>query len=68
MKEITLNVKGMMCAGCERRVVNALTAFKGVENASADHVSGKVTVSAKEKVAEEELCSAIEAIGFEVEK
>ena len=32
MKEIILNVKGMVCGGCEKRVQNALSTIEGVEN------------------------------------
>ena len=31
MKEIVLNVKGMMCGGCENRVKNALSTIEGVQ-------------------------------------
>jgi len=39
----TINVKGMMCHGCERRVENAIKAL-GIENVKADHEKGIIEV------------------------
>ena len=30
MKEIEINVKGMVCGGCEKRVINAVSSIEGV--------------------------------------
>ena len=37
MKEIILNVEGMMCEGCENRIKNALGTIEGVIDVSAKH-------------------------------
>lgn len=36
MNEINLNVEGMMCGGCEKRIENALGDIKGVKNVKAN--------------------------------
>ena len=66
MKETIINVKGMVCNGCENRVQNALKTIEGVENVVADHTKGIVTVTSKSEVEESVLKDKINDIGFEV--
>lgn len=66
MKEITIKVNGMVCGGCENRVKNAVSNIEGVEEVTANHVSGVVTVKANENVSEEAIKNKIDDIGFEV--
>ena len=42
MKELELDVTGMMCTGCENRIKNALSEIKGIESVEANHETGKV--------------------------
>ena len=44
MNEINLNVEGMMCGGCEKRIENALGDIKGVKNVKANHEEGTVKI------------------------
>ena len=41
---LTLQVRGMSCAGCEQRIGAALRRLGGVLEATADHTSGQVRV------------------------
>ena len=41
---LTLQVRGMSCAGCEQRLGAALRRLDGVVEATADHTSGQVRV------------------------
>lgn len=66
MKETTLNVRGMMCEGCENRVKNALKNIQGVETVDADFKTGKVVITANEEVNPEQFKEIIEDIGYEV--
>ena len=66
MKEIVLNVEGMVCKGCENRVQNALKTIDGVENVVANHENGTVTVTLNKEVSESILKEKIEDIGFDV--
>lgn len=68
MKETIINVKGMVCNGCENRVKNALKSIQGIENVVADHTTGIVTVTSKEEVLESVMKEKIEDIGFEIVK
>ena len=52
MKEIIINVEGMVCGGCENRVINALKSVDGVSEVIADHKTGIVKVSAKDDIEE----------------
>ena len=56
----------MVCGGCENRVKNAVNSIEGVEEVTADHTSGVVTIKANEDVLEEKVKERIEDIGFEV--
>lgn len=66
MKEIILNVEGMVCEGCENRVINALKTIKEVEEVKADHKEGKVYITLNSEIQKDVLKEKIEDIGFEV--
>ncbi len=66
MKEIVLNVKGMVCNGCENRVQNALKTIDGVQDVVANHEDGTVRITLNQEVSEDVLKAKIEDIGFQV--
>ena len=66
MKEMIIKVSGMVCGGCENRVKNAVKSIEGVEDVTADHTSGVVTIKANEDVLEEKVKERIEDIGSAV--
>lgn len=68
MRELIIKVNGMMCEGCENRIVNAVEAIKGVESVIANHDEGFVIVNADEKVEMKAVQDKINDIGFEVVK
>lgn len=68
MKEIILNVKGMMCGGCENRIQNVVKDIEGVENVKADHNTGKVRITLNKNIEKEVISETIEDIGYEVVK
>ncbi len=66
MKKIIINVKGMVCNGCENRIQNALKDFKGVDKVEANHNNGTVTIVPTGCFDKKEVQEKIEDIGFEV--
>lgn len=66
MKEIELKVEGMVCNGCEKRVVNALSDLQGVSEVIANHQNGTVLVKMTEEVDIEVIKEKIDDLGFEV--
>jgi len=68
MKETILIVNGMMCEGCENRVKNAVKNIEGVENVTANHNTGKVTVISNNQVSKEIIKETLQDIGYEVVK
>ncbi len=60
-----LNVSGMHCDGCERRVVDSLREVDGIEDASADHETGTVTVEGDANTQDVRL--AVEEAGYTLE-
>ncbi|MBR2430193.1 MAG: heavy-metal-associated domain-containing protein [Clostridia bacterium] len=66
MKEMIIKVNGMMCAGCENRVQNAVKLLAGVENVTANHENGTVKVVSDENVTIESVKEAIEDLGFDI--
>ena len=50
MKELTLEVSGMMCAGCENRVKNALSLIEGIEIIEVSHIKGIVKLNINENI------------------
>lgn len=68
MKEIIIKVEGMVCNGCENRVVNALKLVNGVQEVKASFQEGTVSIQMSEDVSLETLEEKIENIGFTVVK
>lgn len=66
MKEIELKVEGMVCGGCEKRVVNALSDLQGVSEVIANYQNGTVLVKMTEEVDLEVIKEKIDDLGFEV--
>lgn len=66
MKELELKVEGMVCGGCEKRVVNSLSTLEGVNEVSANHQTGTVLVKMTADIDTEVLKEKIEDLGFEV--
>jgi copper chaperone len=65
MKEITLNIGGMSCQHCVKRIEKALAALAGISK--ADVTVGKAVVSFDEsKTAEREIKQAIETAGYTI--
>lgn len=66
MKEIILNVDGMMCSGCENRIQNVLKTIGSVKEVKASHEEKKVVVTLKQEVEESVIKEKIKDLGFEV--
>lgn len=66
MNEINLNVEGMMCGGCEKRIENALGDIKGVKKVKANHEDGTVKIETKKELDMEEVKEKIENLGFKL--
>lgn len=65
MNEINLNVDGIECMGCEKRIQNAISNISGVEKVIANHKDGTVKVKANKDL-EKEIKEKINNLGFEV--
>ena len=68
MEEIRLNVNGMVCGGCEKRVVNSLSTIDGVKEIIANHNEGTVVIKSDEKIDINIIKEKIEDLGFEVKE
>ncbi len=68
MNEIIIDVEGMMCEGCEKRIVNALSDVKNIKDVQADHKEGKVVIKSKKDVDMEVVKEKIENLGFKVKE
>ncbi len=66
MKEYVLNVKGMVCGGCENRVQNAVKTINGVKEVVASHVDSTVKIVAKDDSVIEQAKEKIQDLDFEV--
>lgn len=62
---VCMNVDGMSCTNCARRLENALMALDGVW-AEADFHSGKVDVRMKKRIADEQLQKRVADTGYTV--
>lgn len=68
MEEIRLNVNGMVCGGCEKRVVNSLSTIDGVKEVIANHNEGTVVIKSDEKIDRNIIKEKIEDLAFEVKE
>lgn len=66
MKEIKINIKGMVCGGCQKRVENALGNIEGVEKVIANYKDGTVLIISNKEIDKAIFNEKIEDIGFEV--
>ena len=68
MKEIILNVEGMVCTGCEKRVENSLKEIKNVKEVNANHENNKVIIEMEDEANINEIKERICELGFEVKE
>ncbi len=66
MSEAVVSIKGMMCSGCEKKVVSALSALDGVESVTASHEANNAVVVMNGEVKDKVFKKAIKEIGFEM--
>lgn len=66
MRNIILDVEGMACGGCEKRIQNALLKVEGVKEVVANHTTGKVNLTIDDTIDEKNLKNIISELGFEV--
>lgn len=66
MKEIKINVEGMVCGGCEKRIVNILNEIEGIEEVIASYEKGTVLIKANKEIDIKEVEEKIKDIGFEI--
>lgn len=66
MKEIKINIKGMVCGGCQKRVENALGNIEGVEKVIANYKDGTVLIISNKEIDKTIFNEKIEDIGFEI--
>jgi copper chaperone CopZ len=67
MKQVQLNVSGMDCTQCERRLETALAHVEGVVRSKADHQLGSLSVIIDPaKANQEAIRAAIAKAGFGV--
>ena len=64
--EKTIKVEGMMCGHCEAHVKEALEKIKGVEEATADHETGKVILKLSKDVDDKKISDAVKKAGYTV--
>lgn len=67
MQTIRLNVNGMSCGGCEKRIALVLGRLGGICAIEADHRSGIVkVVFDSARVSDEAIRTSIERAGYEI--
>ena len=67
METLTLEVHGMTCGGCERRVRDAVGALDGVVTVTPEHIGDEVEVTYDAARADAgQIAAAITGLGFTV--
>jgi copper chaperone len=65
--ELTLDVQGMTCGGCENAVKRVVSMVDGVSNVTASHSQNKVTVTFDpSRTNRQAITRAIETAGYQV--
>ena len=62
----TLQIEGMHCAACVRRVERALARVDGVSEASADFIAGRAIIEVERPIGQPTLSAAISGAGYEL--
>ena len=68
MNDLKIEVIGMMCEGCEKRIVNSLSTIEGVNEVIANHKEGTVVIKSNEIIDKETVKEMIIDLGFEVKE
>ena len=68
MKEVLINVDGMVCNGCENRIQNAIQNIEGVNKVKANYKKGIVKIKLDGEININEIKEKIEDIGFKVKE
>lgn len=66
MTDVTFRIEGMTCASCVARVEKALKTVPGVETASVNLATEKVTVRSEAAVGIDALSAAVKKVGYAV--
>ena len=66
MRNIILNVEGMACGGCEKRIQNRHSKAGGVKKVVENHTTGKVNLTIDDTIDEKNLKNIIFELGFKV--
>jgi copper chaperone CopZ len=64
MKKIILEIRGMHCAGCSRRLGRILEGQPGVGAANVDFLKGVAAIDANDAIDLTAIGTAIDAAGF----
>ncbi len=66
-EDVVLNIRGMTCAGCEGKVINALSAYEGVSDVKVNYKDSKAELHLEDgegKAGIDDLIEALEHVGF----
>jgi len=67
--DVIIKVKGMSCHHCEKTIKEAVQAFENVNHVEVELDLGKVKIDYnQENLSLEDICEAIEAQGYEVDR
>ena len=66
MKQMILQVDGMMCGMCESHVNDAIRRAFPVKKVSSSHTKGKTVILTEEDLSEEEIRKTVEDTGYRV--
>lgn len=66
MKEITLQIEGMMCTHCEAAVKKCLEAFPEVEEAAVSHEQGTAVLKLSGEPQLDSMKKALDELGYPV--
>lgn len=62
----TIEIEGMSCMHCAKKIENALKTLKGVKQVAVNLEEKKATVVMKQEISNDILKNAVEELGYEV--
>ena len=69
MPSVTLNIEGMTCLSCEKRIEKALRGKKGITGANVSFTSGTAKITFNERlISLEKIIDTIQQLGYWVAK
>jgi Cu+-exporting ATPase len=65
-KQLIIEIEGMTCSNCARKVESALSKINGLNKSSVNAVNHSSLVDTDDNISEEDIKAAVKSVGYKV--